>query len=244
MAEGERPRADESVPAGQHVDGELPGGATRGKLVAWAALVLSLASLSYAARLAAGGETDSENVLYEWGTAVGALIQYGVILAIVLLISRGIDRRALGLVRPPSWWRALGLALAGLAAIWVTGAVLDLFLEAGEEQGLVPDGWDSSRAAPFVANFFVVAAVAPVVEELTYRGLGFAVVGAVLAPVGTILVTALAFGLAHGLFVALPILTLFGAILAWLRWKSESLYPPIVLHAIFNGAALIAAVTI
>ena len=57
-------------------------------------------------------------------------------------------------------------------------------------------------------------------------------------------VTALAFGLAHGLVVALPVLTIFGAILAWLRLKTESLYPPIILHALFNGAALIAAVTV
>ncbi len=39
-------------------------------------------------------------------------------------------------------------------------------------------------------------------------------------------------------------LTIFGAILGWLRWKTGSLYPPIVLHAVFNGAALIAAVTL
>jgi membrane protease YdiL (CAAX protease family) len=42
--------------------------------------------------------------------------------------------------------------------------------------------------------------------------------------------------------VALPVLTIFGAILAWLRLKTESLYPPIILHAIVNGAALLASV--
>lgn len=219
------------------------GGATRGKLVAWSALVLALAALSYSVRLSDGG-APPDDVLYRWSTAVGAAIQYGIILAVVLLIARGLDRRTLGLVRPPSWGRAVVLSVAGLAAIWVAGAILNVFLQAGEEQGLVPEGWDGSRAAPFVANFVVVAVAAPLVEELAYRGLGMAVVGAVLAPVATILVTALAFGLAHGLVVALPVLTLFGAILGWLRWKTESLYPPIALHAVFNGAALIAAVTL
>ncbi len=38
-------------------------------------------------------------------------------------------------------------------------------------------------------------------------------------------------------------LSIFGAILAWLRFKTESLYPTIILHGVFNGAALIAAVT-
>ena len=36
----------------------------------------------------------------------------------------------------------------------------------------MPDAWDSSRAAPFLANALVVAVVAPFVEELLYRGLG------------------------------------------------------------------------
>jgi membrane protease YdiL (CAAX protease family) len=57
-------------------------------------------------------------------------------------------------------------------------------------------------------------------------------------------VTAVAFGLAHGLLVALPVLTVFGAILGWLRVRTESVVPCIVLHAIFNGAALLAAVTV
>ncbi len=39
-------------------------------------------------------------------------------------------------------------------------------------------------------------------------------------------------------------LTIFGLILGWLRLRTESLYPPIILHAIFNGAALIASVTV
>ena len=86
------------------------------------------------------------------------------------------------------------------------GAILNIFLKAGEEQGLVPDGWDSSRAAPFVANFVVVALVAPFVEELTYRGLGFAAVRDAYGVTAAIVVTALAFGLAHGLFAALPVL--------------------------------------
>ena len=123
------------------------------------------------------------------------------------------------------------------------GAILNIFLKAGEEQGLVPDAWDSSRAAPFLANFVVVALVAPFVEELTYRGLGFAAVRDAYGAAAAIVVTALAFGLAHGLLVALPVLSIFGAILAWLRFKTGSIYPTIILHGVFNGAALIAAVT-
>jgi membrane protease YdiL (CAAX protease family) len=219
-----------------------PWRAPRTRLVGWLALVGALAALSYAAT-AAGGE-PADDVLYRWETAIGGAVQYAIVLAIVLALCRGIDPVALGLRRPPSWPRAAGLVVLGYAAIAITAAALNTVLEAGEEQGLVPDAWDPERAAPFAANFLVVTLVAPVVEELTYRGLGFAAVGDRFGLVPAIVVTSLAFGLAHGLLVALPILTLFGVVLAVVRARTSSLYPPILLHALFNGVALIAAVTL
>ena len=83
---------------------------------------------------------------------------------------------------------------------------------------------------------------APIVEELTFRGLGLAVVGDAVGVMPAILITGLAFGLAHGLVIALPILAAFGVILAVVRVKTNSLYPAILLHATFNGLALIVAV--
>ena len=215
----------------------------RPRLVGWAILVTALAAISYAANLADTGDTP-DDLLYRWSSTIGALIQYGIILGIVLAIARGIAPATLGLVRPASWAAAAGRVATALVAIFVIGAVLNVFLEAGKEQGLVPSGWDSSRAAPFVANFVVVAGVAPFVEELTYRGLGFAAVRDAFGNGAAVVVTALAFGLAHGLFVALPVLTIFGLILAWVRLKTGSIYPTIALHALFNGIALIAAVTV
>jgi membrane protease YdiL (CAAX protease family) len=214
----------------------------RSRLLGWTILVTVLAVLSYAANIAGGD--PPKDVLYQWTTAVGGVIQYAIILAVVLLLSRGIAPATLGLRSPDSWARAAGWIVAALVSIWVIGAILNVFLKAGEEQGLVPDGWDSSRAAPFVANFVVVAGVAPFVEELTYRGLGFAAVRDAHGAAAAIFVTALAFGLAHGLVVALPVLSIFGAILAWLRLRTQSVYPTMILHALFNGIALIAAVTV
>jgi membrane protease YdiL (CAAX protease family) len=215
----------------------------RPRLVGWAILVGVLALVSYSANFAAEGDPP-DDVLYRWSTAVGGIVQYGIILAVVLALARGISPGTLGLRRPGSWRSAVGWTFLALVCIWIIGAVLNLFLEAGEEQGLVPDAWDPDRAAAFAANFVVVAVVAPVVEELTYRGLGFAAVRDAVGGAAAVVVTAVAFGLAHGLVVALPVLTIFGVILAVLRLKTQSLYPPIALHALFNGAALVAAVTV
>jgi|SRR5919108_1902480 membrane protease YdiL (CAAX protease family) len=213
-----------------------------GRLVAWLALVGALATFAYIGR-AAGGDPP-EDVLYQYDTAVGSTILYGLVFAIVLLMCHGASTRdLLALRRPRSWKRAALIALAVFAIMLVLGAVLDPFLDAGEEQGLTPDEWESNRAGAFAANAVVVAGFAPIVEELTYRGLGFSL----LAPLGqtaAIVLVGIAFGLGHGLVTALPLLTAFGIGLAYLRSRTRSVYPSILLHSTFNALALALAVTV
>jgi membrane protease YdiL (CAAX protease family) len=211
-----------------------------GKLTWWWILVGVLAVLAYAGRASGGRPPD--DVLYHWDTALFAAIVYAVVLGLLLLIARG-DTGLFALRPPRSWARALGWAFVVFVVILLIGAGLDPFLDAGEEQGLTPTSWDPDRAAPFFANAVVIAGLAPVVEELTYRGLGFSL----LRPYGmasAIIGVGLAFGLAHGLIEALPILSLFGIGLAWLRERTDSVYPPILLHAVFNGFALAVSVAV
>lgn len=215
----------------------------RARLPYWVALAGALATLNYAGNLLADGETR-DDLLYLWSTVVAGLVQYALIGIVLFAIARGLPPVALGLRSPISWPRAVGLMLASLVGIWVIAAVLNIFLKAGEEQGLVPDAWDGDRWAPFLANAVVVAVVAPVVEELLYRAVGMAVLSAVGSTAVAIGVTGLAFGLAHGLLVALPVLTAFGLILGWLRARTASVVPCMIVHGIFNGAALLAAVTL
>ena len=212
------------------------------KLVAWACLVATLILFAYVGN--AVGPAPPDDVLYQYSTAIAILVQYAIISVVVLVIARGVPRDVIGFRAPRSWGRGAGLIVISLLAIWAASWLFGLFLNASDEQGLVPDDWDPTRAGAFIANFAVVVIVAPLVEETTYRGLGFAAVRSSFGPVAAVVVTGIAFGLSHGLLLALPVLALFGVILAWLRWKTESLYPPIILHAFFNGAALIAAVSL
>jgi membrane protease YdiL (CAAX protease family) len=210
------------------------------RLVAWLVFVLALTALGYASRFA--DEDPPDDLAYRWSSSIGAAVQYGIMLGIALLIARGLPvRETFGLKRPPSWPRALGYSLIALIAIWVVSGALSPFLDANDEQGFVPDEWDSSRVGAFAAFFVVVSIVAPVVEELIYRGLGFWL----LAPYGTwvaIVVTGVLFGASHGLLIALPILTVFGLVIGWLRARVRSVYPTMILHGIFNGLALIVSV--
>ncbi|MFI5302171.1 MAG: CPBP family intramembrane glutamic endopeptidase, partial [Polyangiales bacterium] len=120
---------------------------------------------------------------------------------------------------------------------------IDPLLHGGREQGLTPTGWQPRHAGAYAANFVVIAAVAPVVEELLFRGLGFSLFER-FGRWQAILTIGIAFGLYHGLVQALPELALFGCALAWLRSKTASVFPGMLLHGTFNAIALIAAVTV
>lgn len=212
-------------------------GGTR-RLVAWLVLVGILAVLAYATRAAAG--KPSPQTLYEWSTAIGGLVQDAILLAIVLAIA-GFDRRLLALRRPRSWPRTAGLLLAAVVAIYVLEGLYNLAVHPGNEQGLTPARWEPQHAAAYVANGAVICLWVPFVEELTYRGLGYSL----LVRFGrwpAIVAVGLLFGLAHGLVVTFPVIAVFGCLLAWVRARTDSVVPGMVLHATFNLIALIAAV--
>jgi CAAX protease family protein len=199
-----------------------------------------LIALEYGSRISGG--TPDRDVLYRYSTAVSAGLAYLVMLFFVVAIA-GFRRDLLALRRPVSWRRAALLMVLVLVGIWISVAILDQFLHGGREQGLTPTGWEPSHAGAYTANFVVIAILAPVVEELLFRGLGFSL----LAPFGVgvaIAVVGVTFALAHGLLQAFPELAVFGCALAWLRSRTDSVYPGMVVHGLFNGVALIAAVTV
>ena len=88
-------------------------------------------------------------------------------------------------------------------------AITEPILHGGREQGLTPTSWQPDHAGAFVANFVVVAVFAPIVEELTFRGLGYCL----LERFGrwtAIVVVGACFALDHGLVQAFPELFVFG----------------------------------
>jgi len=204
--------------------------------------VAAFATLSYTLRFTSG--KPPKDLLYKWSTAAGTLFQYALIAAIIYGIA-GLthDRRGVfALRRPTSWRTAIKIGIGVGIGIFALSLLLTPLLEPGREQGLTPDTWQPEHAAAYIANGIVIVMVAPIVEELTFRGLGYSL----LARYGrwtAIIGTGLAFGLAHGLVDAFPILAAFGFGLAYLRSRVDSVYPGMIVHGLFNAIALIVAVT-
>jgi membrane protease YdiL (CAAX protease family) len=214
----------------------------RAPLALWSSFVLAFTTLSYTLRFTSG--KPPKDLLYRWSTVVGNLVQFAIIAAIVYGIAgaAGERRRVLALRRPTSWRTALGVGVGIGVGMYVLTIVLGPILHPDREQGVTPDTWEPKHAAAYIVNGIVVAVVAPIVEELTFRGLGYSL----LARYGrwtAIIGTGLAFGLAHGLVNAFPFLAAFGIGLAYLRSRVDSVYPGMIVHGLFNAIALTVAVS-
>jgi membrane protease YdiL (CAAX protease family) len=93
-----------------------------------------------------------------------------------------------------------------------------------------------------VALGILAVALAPVIEELMFRGILYRWIRDRGRPRLALWGSALLFGLIHFNLLALVPLTLFGALLAWLYQRSGNLVLPIFTHAFFNLINLLAIV--
>ncbi len=206
------------------------------RLIGWCVFVAFFATLNYASLFS--GDRPPDDVAYRWESSVFGAAAYGIFFGIVLLLTRKLDRRRfLALRRPVSWPRAAGISALVIVAVMAAGAAVAPFGNPEEEQGLIPQRFDSERIAPFLAFVVVVVVLAPIVEELLFRGVGFGLLER-FGRIPAVLVVGIAFGLMHGLVEGFPVIAVFGIGLAYLRARTDSVYPCIILHATFNAAGL------
>jgi membrane protease YdiL (CAAX protease family) len=213
-------------------------GHSRTGLSAWLTIAAILIGLGFAGQAVSDG-TGGSDLFYDYGLAVSSLVIYGILVGLTIWTATayGNPFQALGLTVFSIKWA--GVAVGLILLVLGLSFLLEPLLHAGEEQGYAPDVWRPERARAFFVNGVVAATMVPFAEELFFRGLGvraLAFFGSTAAIVGT----ALAFGLGHGILVALPVLVSFGVALAWVRLRSDSVWPGIVAHGLFNALAVVA----
>jgi CAAX protease family protein len=209
----------------------------RWRLIGWCALVAAMSALAYTAQLSSG--PPEKDLAYKWSSSILGAVQYAVMFGIIMLLTRGLDRRSFLALRAPrtTWWRAAGIGAVVLGAVFVVSAIVAQFANAEREQGLIPEHWKSGKIAPFAAFCVVVVVIAPVVEELLFRGVGYALL-ARFGEYTAVILVGLSFALVHGLIAGFAVIAVFGAGLAYLRAKTDSIYPGMLLHASFNAFGL------
>ena len=101
-----------------------------------------------------------------------------------------------------------------------------------------------SKVAPLstYATLFAAVFIAPFCEEVFFRGFVFPGLRHGMSLVWAIIISSLLFGVAHADPGSFPVLFVIGLALAFLRWRTQSIWPCIMLHMLNNGIAALVIV--
>ncbi len=218
----------------------------RDALIGWGAAVVLGAIVGAVIILVAGYGGKGQDQLPLWLVAVTQVpLWFGLLGAPVWAARRaGSTLRAeFGLaIRPVDVpiGIAVGLAAQFLLVPLVSAPWLHLLGKSTEDLNRVADQLVSKAHDPLgvVLLVLIVAIGAPVVEELFYRGLLLRGLQRQLPVWAAIVVCGLAFGASHFEFLALPALSLFGMVLAWLAVRTGRLGSSIMSHLVFNSVTV------
>jgi membrane protease YdiL (CAAX protease family) len=90
-----------------------------------------------------------------------------------------------------------------------------------------------------IGMLFVVGLLIPFAEELLFRGVLYGWLRGHLGVPAAAVASALLFSGLHGIVWLIPALAVIGVILALVYEKSGSLWPAVVVHALFNSTGVV-----
>lgn len=217
----------------------LPAWVFLGFMLAQAIVLAIISALS-----ALGWSFESVNPIIL--NTVGGAVIYALAIVLVLGLPWLIKRRRttkedVGLQRLPSWLDMLWAPAGGVVYIILTAIVTALavvalpFVDYSQTQETGFSG--ISGQMEYILAFITLVIVAPIAEEVLFRGYLFGKLRKHAPLWITILITSLLFALVHFQWnVALDVFAL-SIVLCLLRVVSGSLWPSILLHMLKNGVA-------
>lgn len=192
------------------------------------------------------GLPDPNNPAESWIYLGGfALFYLAVIAATWLAMFPHRGRRAIALAMVPAKWPWFVFGTIGVLAL---SQLLDLFLLPFLRDVMAIGGDElqvtlliralTSTPSLAISAVVVLAVLAPLAEELVFRGLLYGWLRGFLPFILTAILTSALFGLAHGEWAHAIVAGILGMALAYMREKSGSLWPPIVAHVVNNLIAV------
>jgi membrane protease YdiL (CAAX protease family) len=205
-----------------------------------------MVAASFAAGIIAASGADLFSPLPFAGVFVA---QFAGSFAIVMLFSRRAGSGSLaadvGLVlRGKDWWAIFAGMGLQIAAVLVSFPFIQLlFPDGAPSQGVAEIADSSETTLEILAIFISVAVLAPVIEEIMYRGMLLPWIGRFMGTWPSILTSAAVFALVHPLLdwdarAAVPGLFFIGVVLGWAALHRGDLSLAIALH---SGVNLLAA---
>ena len=133
-------------------------------------------------------------------------------------------------------WRTLLLGTLGTAAVSIAVSQIGL-----EPQGVKQAMKIAQDPASLLVGLALLAGLAPLVEELVFRGLLYGWLAGRWGGGVAVIGSSLAFAAAHVELAHVILVLPLGLVFGWLRWRSGSLWPSLVAHMANNGLAVAAA---
>ena len=178
-------------------------------------------------------------------TIVGVLLQTAVFVGTAVWFASMTRRpRAwhFGL-NPTRFWPAVGWAALGMFSFYLFAGIYSALVDPEAEQGITEAlGADEGSFGLIVAGLMVIV-VAPVGEELFFRGFFYRALRSRFSILVAALLDGLLFGVIHydanvdDILLILPVLAVLGFMFCLVYEKTGSLFPVIALHAINNSLA-------
>ena len=159
----------------------------------------------------------------------------GLMLIAVLFFSKSYVKLSFGRIERCMVWPAIGMSvLIAVAQLLVTVSVLSLFDVDFFYQGEALERRQQLFSGLAGALFVVVSG--PIIEEICFRGLLLdGLLKTRCRPWVAIIISAVAFGLFHGLWAPFVTATLFGILAGWLYWRTGSIIPGLIIHIANNS---------
>ena len=135
------------------------------------------------------------------------------------------------------WWLPVVAAAAALVSVIVYGSILVGLGFDQPEQTEVQTFFESNAALPLTG--FALVIMAPLSEEIFFRGFIFPGLIRPLGLAGGMVATGVLFGAIHitgsdTVAIALPF-SAIGVLFCWLYYRTGSLWPSIITHSLFNS---------
>jgi uncharacterized protein len=188
------------------------------------------------------GLGEGEGLISPLGAVLGSSIYLLLIAGVYLFAARRAGWAALGFRQASllDYLLVAPLFIVGMILLALTNALV--FVLTGTTENPQVDALSGGN--PLTLNqliflLFLVAVLAPIAEELLFRGMIYPLLRRRLPAVAAIALNALLFALVHFIPPLVPGLFIIGAILAYLRERSGSIWPCILYHFIQNSIALL-----
>jgi membrane protease YdiL (CAAX protease family) len=140
-------------------------------------------------------------------------------------------------LRPARLKSTAQIAAMGALAYFLFSLAYEAIVRPENPQRVVQDLGADVNTLLLVIGAIVVIGVAPLCEELFFRGVLFRVLRQRMALWPAAIVDGILFGLVHGSFVILPVLAVLGIVFCYVYDRTGSLYPTIALHSLNNTIA-------